>query len=136
MRTLLVIVMLLSACSQQPASETSIATGTFAGQGRDRLCIVGEPGAYRGGLIAFGQGDGNCSASGRIEAQGDQIVLVPRGEGACRIPMTLEGNVIRIADVPAACAYYCGPGARLAGKAYNRADMGAQAVDLAGDPLC
>ena len=135
MRSVLPLALLLAACSRQPA-EPSLTTGTFAGEGRDRLCIAGEPGNYRGGLIAFGAGDVNCSASGRIEVQGDQLALVPRGEGACRIPLAIEGNMVRIGQVPAACAYYCGPGATMAGKSYNRADMGSMAVDLAGDPLC
>ena len=135
MRPLLPLALLLAACSQQPA-ETSIATGTFAGEGRDRLCLAGEPGNYRGGLIAFGAGDVNCSASGRIETTGGSFALVPRGEGACRIPLTIAGNSVRIGQVPPACSYYCGPGATMAGKAFNRADMGAKVTDLAGDPLC
>lgn len=135
MRPIPPVALLLAACSQQPA-EPSLTTGTFAGAARDRLCITGEPGSYRGGLIAYGAGDANCSASGRIEAVNGQIALVPRGEGACRIPLTLDGNVVRIGEVPPACSYYCGPDATMAGKTYNRADMGATAVDLAGDPLC
>lgn len=127
--------LLLAACSEQPAAP-SLSTGTFAGQGRDRLCIGGEPGAYRAGLIAFGEGEANCSAGGRIEGEGGQFVLIPRGEGPCRIPLTIEGGTVRVGEVPAACAYYCGPGATMSGKSYNRADMGAKAVDLAGDPLC
>jgi hypothetical protein len=128
--------MLLAACSpgQEPAS--SITTGAFAGDGRDWLCIAGEPGNYRAGLIAFATGDVNCSANGRIEARNGQISILPRGEGACRIPLSIEGNTVRIGQVPAACSYYCGPGAVMAGKAFNRADTGATAVDLAGDPLC
>ena len=135
MRLILPLALLLAACSQQPA-EPSLTTGTFAGDGRDRLCLAGEPGNYRAGLITFGEGDANCSASGRIEIQGGQLALVPRGEGDCRIPLEIEGNVVRIGQVPAACSYYCGPGAAMAGKAYNRTDMSATAVDLAGDPLC
>jgi hypothetical protein len=135
MRTIIPIALLLAACSQQ-AENPPIPTGTYAGQGRDRLCIAGEAGGYRGGLIAFGQGDVNCSASGRVVAEGGQILLVPRGEGECRIPLEIEGNVVRIGQPPAACAYYCGPGAVMAGRIYNRTDMGAKAVDLAGDPLC
>lgn len=135
MRLILPLPLLLAACSQQPA-EPSLTTGTFAGEGRDRLCLAGEPGSYRGGFIAFGEGDVNCSASGRIEIQGNQVALVPRGEGNCRIPLIIEGNIVRIGQVPDACSYYCGPGATMAGKSYNRADMGATAVDLAGDPLC
>jgi len=135
MRTIIPVALLLTACSQQSA-EPPIPTGTFAGQGRDRLCIAGEGGNRRGGLIAFGQGDTNCSASGLVTAEGGQYVLIPRGEGECRIPLEIEGNVVRVGRPPAACAYYCGPGVEMAGRAYTRADMGARAVDLAGDALC
>jgi hypothetical protein len=135
MRPILVFTLLLASCSQQPA-EPSLTPGTFAGEGRDRLCLAGDAGNYRAGLIAYGPGDINCSASGRVEAQGGQLALVPRGEGDCRIPLTIDGSMIRIGEVPAACSYYCGPGASMAGKSYSRADMGAEAVDLAGDPLC
>jgi len=128
--------MLLAACSQGQESAQSMATGNFAGEGRDRFCIAGEPGNYRGGLIAFASGDVNCSASGRIEMQGTQVTLVPRGEGGCRIPISIEGNAVRIGEVPGACSYYCGPGATMAGKSFNRANAGATAADLAGEPLC
>ena len=135
MRSALILALLLAACSKQPA-EPSLTTGTFAGEGRDRLCIAGEPGKYRAGLIAYGDGDVNCSASGSLEKREAGWALVPKGEGDCAIPLEIDGNSVRIGQVPAACSYYCGPGAAMAGKSYNRADMGGQAVDLAGDPLC
>jgi hypothetical protein len=135
MRSILILAPLLAACSQE-AAQPSLATGTFAGEGRDRLCIAGEPGAYRAGTIAYGQGNANCSAAGRLEKAAAGWALVPRGEGECRIPVDIDGNVVRIGQPPAACSYYCGPGVSLAGKTYNRADMGAKAVDFAGDPLC
>lgn len=135
MRSIFVLLPLLAACSQEP-SQPSLTTGTFAGDGRDRLCIAGEPGAYRAGLIAYGQGNANCSAAGRLERASESWVLIPRGEGECRIPVDIDGNVVRIGQPPAACSYYCGPGVSLAGKTYNRADMGAKAVDFAGDSLC
>ena len=135
MRSIFLLAPLLAACSQE-AAQPSLATGTFAGEGRDRLCIAGEPGAYRAGLIAYGAADANCSAAGRLESAGTGWVLVPRGEGDCRIPLEIDGNSVRITEMPATCSYYCGPGASLAGKAYNRADMGAKATDFAGDPLC
>jgi hypothetical protein len=135
MRSALILALLLAACSKQQG-EPSLNTGTFAGEGRDRLCIAGEPGKYRAGLIAYGDGDVNCSASGRLEKTEAGWALVPRGEGDCRIPLSIDGNIVRIGEVPAACAYYCGPGVAIAGKSYNRSDMGGQAVDLAGDPLC
>lgn len=135
MRRILLPTLLLAACSQPPA-EPSLTTGTFAGEGRDRLCLAGEPGNYRGGLIAYGEGDVNCSASGRVEITGNQLALIPRGEGDCRIPLTMDGNSVRVGQVSPACSYYCGPGATMAGKSYNRSDMGAAVTDLAGDPLC
>jgi len=135
MRVTLILALLLAACSKQPA-EPSLTTGTFAGEGRDRLCIAGEPGNYRAGLIAYGEGNVNCSASGHLEKTEADWALVPRGEGDCRIPLSIDGNIVRIGEVPAACAYYCGPGAAIAGKSYNRSDMGGKAVDLAGDALC
>jgi hypothetical protein len=135
MRPILCLVLLLAACTQQP-TEPSLATGTFAGEGRDRLCIAGNKGSLRAGLIAYGQGDVNCSASGSLQRAGAGWVLVPRGEGDCRIPLTIDGDTIRIGRPPAACGYYCGPEATMADKSYARVDMGAKAVDLAGDPLC
>lgn len=136
MRSILPCFILLAACSQEQEPAPTIATGTFAGEGRDRLCIAGEPGSYRGGLIVYASGDLNCSASGKVETANGITALVPRGEGDCRIPLTIEGSTVRIGDVPASCSYYCGPGAALAGKAFARAEGGGSATDLAGDPLC
>ena len=135
MKRILLLAFLLAACSQE-AAQPSLATGTFVGEGRDRLCIAGEPGAYRAGLIVYGQSDANCSAVGRLEQVGGGWVLVPRGEGDCRIPIQIDGNALRVGQAPAACSYYCGPGVSLGGKTFNLADMGAKAVDFAGDPLC
>ncbi|HET9397941.1 MAG TPA: hypothetical protein VFO45_03905 [Sphingomicrobium sp.] len=135
MRTILSSALLLASCSQQPAQST-LATGTFAGEGRDRLCIAGELGAYRAGLIAYAPGDTNCSAAGRLEPQGTGWMLVPKGEGDCRIPLTIDGNSVQVGQAPAACSYYCGPGATMAGKTFSRTETGAKVTDLAGDPLC
>jgi hypothetical protein len=135
MRPIIAVALLLAACSQQPA-EPSIKSGTFAGQGRDRLCIAGEGGGLRAGLIAYGEGDLNCSASGSLQPAGEGWELVPKGEGDCRIPVEVDGNKVRIGQPPASCAYYCGPTATMAGKSFDRSDMGSTAVDLAGDPLC
>jgi hypothetical protein len=97
---------------------------------------MGEPGSYRAGLVTFAAGDINCSAIGQIEAKSGLVSILPRGEGACRIPLSIEGNTVRIGQVPEACSYYCGPGATMAGKTFNRAEKDVTAVDLAGDPLC
>lgn len=136
MRSILPCFILLAACSQGQESAPTIATGAFAGEGRDRLCIAGEPGSYRGGFISYAAGDANCSASGKIETANGTIALVPRGEGDCRIALAIDGSTVRIGDVPTSCSYYCGPGAAMAGKTFTRAEAEGSATDLAGDPLC
>jgi len=135
MRRIFLLVTLLAACSQEGA-QTALSTGTFAGDGRDRLCIAGEPGAYRAGLIAYGPGDSNCSAAGRLEQAGSGWALVPRGEGGCRIPVEIAGNRVSIGQPPAACSYYCGPGARLAGKSFALGRQQSAPTDFGGEPLC
>jgi hypothetical protein len=77
--------------------------------GATRCASPGKP-AQRG-LIVYGEGDVNCSASGRIEAAGGGLDLVPAGEGDCRIPLHASKAMDRDRAGPAACAYYCGPGA-------------------------
>lgn len=129
------VLLLLAACSQQPAA-TMLEPGTFAGPGRDRLCIAGTAGDYRAGLIAFGSGDSNCSASGRLDVEAGRAVLVPRGEGPCRIGLLIDGDEIRVEPPGEACSYYCGPGASLEGKSFTRAPADGGATDLAGDRLC
>ena len=135
MRKIIALTLLLTACSQQPA-EPSVTGGSFAGPGRDRLCISGEAGALRAGLIAYGEGDVNCSAAGKLEQSGQNWMLVPKGEGDCRIPLNIAGDIVRIGQPPASCTYYCGPGATMAGKSFTHSNEGQPAADLAGDPLC
>ena len=134
------LAVLLSACAAEPARDLP-EPGHYAGDGRDRLCIAAmEPEVLRGGVIAFGRGDVNCSAAGAIEGAGTSLALVPKGESNsaddCRIPLFVEGATLRFGELPAACAYYCGPGATLSGKRFRRTDAGSGVTDLAGDPLC
>ncbi len=56
-----------------------------------------------------------------------ESALVPRGEGRLPDPARRSKAMSStIGQVPAACAYYCGPGATLAGKAFNRSRHGRQ----------
>jgi len=135
MRLIIALCLSLAACSQNLA-DPGPEPGTFAGEGRDRLCIAGESGALRAGLIAFGKGDVNCSASGKLEKAGQDWLLVPKGEGDCRIPLEIGTGIVRVGQLSAACSYYCGGGASMDNKSFSRNASASNAVDLAGDPLC
>ncbi len=125
------LLLLLAACSGQ-APEPSPERLLYAGEGRDRLCIAGQ----RGGLIVYGDGNANCSARGRVEQSAVRIVLIPDGDPDCRIAARIEGDRLTFEAGAAACAYYCGPTANLAGKALRSSPDASPAVDFAGDPLC
>ncbi|MDQ3074160.1 MAG: hypothetical protein M3Q88_00910 [Pseudomonadota bacterium] len=142
MRFLLFSVLALTACSEKPTA-TGLATGLFAGEGRDALCIVGVPGEQRAGFIVYGEGNVNCSARGTIAVNGNDFILVPSGEGDCRIPLQIGRASVVIGHQAAGCDYYCGPAVRFGEKKFGRVDRSNAAaartnpmVDVAGDPLC
>ncbi len=131
------IALLLTACSQQPAAPP-IATGNFAGDGRDRLCVENSGGDLRAGLIVYGEGDVNCTASGQLVRTATGWELVPRGESesGCRIPLTVSAATVTVGAAPPSCAYYCGPGSAMVSKTFQLDRPASTATDLAGDPLC
>jgi hypothetical protein len=136
MRTVLPLLSLfLAACS--PDVPPGPAPGTFAGAGKDRLCIAGAGETLRAGLIAYAaHGAANCSVAGKLEQDGTGWTVTPRGDGDCRIGLTIAEDELSIANVPASCSYYCGPGASLAGKSFTRVSEASPAADLAGEALC
>lgn len=137
MHFLRLIPLLLVAAGCSAKVPEGLPTGTFAGAGKDRLCVAGEGEDLRGGLIVYAaDGASNCSLSGKLAGAGDRWTLTPRGEGDCRVGLTLAGDRLKIAGLPASCAYYCGPGARLTGKSFTRAANATPAVDMAGEALC
>jgi hypothetical protein len=131
------LLMLITGCSgPKPTSAEQAELQSFSGSGRDRLCIAKQGGVQRAGLIVYGAGDSNCSASGTLVKAGSNWQLVPQGEGACRIGLAMSGSELAVTAVPAACTYYCAPGATLAGKRFARDAKASKVTDLAGDPLC
>lgn len=133
---ILLAVILESACAKPSAEVAGPTYGTFVGAGRDRLCLSKRADGTKGGVITYGAGDVNCSASGKVEASGTGWNLTPNGEGGCKIGLTINGDSARVTNVPASCAYYCAPGATLAGKQFTRDSKAGAATDLGGDPLC
>ena len=126
----------LASCSKPEAAVPPVEAGTFAGAGRDALCIAGGADARRAGFVVYGAGDANCSVNGRIEAAGTGWTLVPTGEESCRIALALDDGKVALGAQSEACNYYCGPGASFAGRTFARADAAAAVRDFAGDPLC
>ena len=140
---LFLVPLLLTACGEQDASVTAnqpagaaaaqSAVQTFAGQGRDRLCLDERGG--RAGLITYGQGDANCSIRGAVQRSGERITIAPDGDDSCRVAGTIAGNEVTLGPRTPGCAYYCGPTADYSGRSFT-ADNVAPVTDLAGDPLC
>ena len=124
--------LLLSACSPQVDQPVEQGSSLYAGAGRDRLCIAGD----RAGFIAYGPGDTNCSAKGKVERGEVRLTFIPTGDQDCRIEAATDGVSLRLGPRSETCAYYCGPGADYSGRAFTRQANASPAVDFAGDPLC
>jgi hypothetical protein len=127
-----VLLLMLAACSPHAAKPPAERL-LYAGEGRDRLCLAGE----RGGIIVYGKGDANCTARGRVDRRGEHLLtIIAGGDQDCRIDLHEQSGSIRLGNMAAGCAYYCGPGANYAGKAFAKNASASPAVDFAGDPLC
>ena len=134
MKQLTALPLLLIAACSQPPTVPALEPGTYFGAGRDALCIIGDQVPQKFAFIAFAaEGDTNCAAEGRVERRGDGWVLVPNGEGDCRMPLASDGKTLRLGPATAACAYYCGPGARLSGQSFHWTDT--QDLLLVTNPL-
>ena len=127
-----------------PAVQTATLTGLYEGEAAasgHRLCIVEGPGGQaRFGLVVTGAA-GNCSGTGRASAQAGQLTLDMAGDSACRIVAGIDdGRVVFPPTVQGGCAYYCAPGATMAGALFDKTggarEDAMRAQDLVGDPLC
>jgi hypothetical protein len=136
MRFLLLTVLMLAGCSNAGDSDDSLV-GIYHGQDRDALCIAREGEGLKAGLIAYGDGDMNCSFSGRAQISGNSLVLTPRGDSECSVEIDIANGIATLGQRAAACAYYCGPGANFGGrKLLKTPEASAKVSDFAGDPIC
>jgi hypothetical protein len=119
----------------EPATASTLKVGHyFRAGGRGRLCVHPGDAPQRATFIAYaGDSAANCSASGALKPDGKGLVLVPAGEGGCRIAVNREGDRLTLGPAPAACDYYCGPGLKLGGQTFQWADT--STADVAADPL-
>lgn len=141
-----VLALPLASCGERaPSAESApaVLTGLYqGGEGprRNQLCLVEREGGRTAfGLIVWGPGDANCSASGSGRREGDRLRLLPDGEEGCALEARAEGGKISLSGSlsPECTRYYCGPGGELTGATFEKTgDDAAQARDLAGEPLC
>ena len=128
-----------------PAVQTENLTGLYEARGEGRqgsaICMIArEPENASFGLV-IATPSGSCSGSGEASRTGERLRLTMAGEGDCAIDAQVEGTEVSFpAAVPGGCAYYCGPGASLAGERFEKSGgtiaEAMRATDLAGDPLC
>ena len=140
MRLVLPILLLLSACSkstQQPDQPEAVATGLFAGKGRDRLCIANGTSGSHVGIVTYGDGDNNCTLKGKVTQAEHGMLVEAVGDPACKLLVESDGEtlIVRMPD-PKACDYYCAPGATMDDRSFKSDPSASPAVDFAGDPLC
>lgn len=153
---MLLLIALLAACGRGDGDETlgrdsgepvqtADLTGLYEARGEggqnSRMCMISEP----SGVAAFGlvveTPDGSCSGAGEAMRTANLLRLTMTGDQQCLIEAQIEETQVTFpSTVPEGCAYYCAPGASLAGATFEKTGGTAQdamrATDLAGDPLC
>lgn len=133
----LLLPLALAACSAGPESpapdEASPSDGLWMADDRSGLCQAGPDAAF----IFYAEDGSNCMAQGSIEARGDDLFFIPRGDRQCAVPIGREGDTLTIGAGGEDCAYYCGGTARLPGPPMRRSTGGMGAlVDAAGEAIC
>jgi hypothetical protein len=98
-------------------------------------------GAASFGIVTEAPNGGSCGGAGEAVREGNVLRLAMAGDEECAIEAQIEGTQVTLpASLPEGCAYYCGPGATLAGIAFEKTggtvEDAMRTTDLAGDPLC
>jgi hypothetical protein len=139
MRTAIALIALLatSACDRIP--DNSKLRGNYVGAGRDGLCIDAALGRedLHMGVVTYGREDANCTLMGDARTEPGGIMFYVDHDEACHFELQLGSEAINFPQrLPAACSYYCGPGASLSGKRFEKRPGAAVPTDFGGDPLC
>ena len=107
----------------------------------NQMCIADKGDSTQFGLTIWGPSMAACAGAGLAKRDGDRLTLTMTGDSACVLTAEIRGGTIILpTQLPAGCAYYCGPKASMAGAALTLKEAGpagaAKAKDVAGDPLC
>ena len=119
-------------------------TGLYEGRGagdRDRMCMVSDPSGTTSFAIVTDSPAGSCAGAGEAVGDADVLRMTMGGDEACVIEARVDGVQVTLPpQLAPGCAYYCAPGATLAGAAFEKTGGTAadamRATDPAGDPLC
>jgi hypothetical protein len=111
------------------------------GEQRARMCMVSHSPRVASVGIVTENSNGPCAGAGEAVRKADRLSLTMAGDGECTIRAHIAGTKVTFPRViPKGCAYYCAPGASLAGEAFEKiggkAADAERALDLVGDPLC
>jgi len=139
MRIEIAIVALIAASACDRIPDNSQLKGVYAGQGRDALCLVAPMGSEKlgAGIVTYGSGDNNCTLTGEVRTAEGAIAFYADHDDACHFALNQESEALVLPQqIPASCSYYCGPGASLAGKRFEKREGASRPADFAGDPLC
>ena len=127
----------MAGCSSgegEPAiDERVIEPGLFAAvAGEGGVCI--EP--DNAGFVFTAEDGRNCMAQGQFANDSEGMIFVPRGDGQCKIPVTVDGDTLTFGDGGNACSFYCASDLELAGRSARRTDSLEPITDAAGDLVC
>lgn len=131
--------LLLVSCSEAaPDADAppggALEAGLWTGGERDGLCVAADG---KAAFIRYGESNANCMAQGAIEADGEGMAFVPRGDDECRISLSQEGDMLTLRSGDDSCSYYCGGDASFEGEGFRRSDGDPSELrDIAGDRLC
>ena len=153
----LLLIPLVAACGSGDRNETAARdsrepvqladlTGLYEARGGGeqsaRMCMVSaQSGETSFGIVTETPGGASCGGAGKAVREGDVLRLTMGGDEACVIEAQIAGTQVTLpSSLAEGCAYYCGPGATLAGTVFEKiggtAEDAMRALDLAGDPLC
>ena len=127
------------------AVQTSSLLGLYESgpaERRNQRCVIDRAaGDSRFGFVLRGEGEQGCSGAGAAVRQGAVLRLTMAGDEPCVIDAHIEGTRVTFpTQLAPGCAYYCAPGATMAGVALDKtggtAEDAMRATDLVGDRLC
>ena len=129
------------ASSVQTTDLTGLYEEAPGGGQRARMCVVSKAGTVAFGIVTETPDGGSCAGAGEAKRIGGVMRLTMGGDQQCVIDAKATGTAVTFpATVGPGCAYYCAPGATLAGEAFEKTggttEDAMRATDLAGDPLC